>query len=308
MEHKVALDEIKNQLLERFKKNNISVMDSKPINYGIQFHLGDGKWKGVLRVFENKKGQVRYDYSQLPSGAPAQKVIKSVEAHRFQHHDQVDERLFGYPIIGTDESGKGDYFGPLVCAAVYVDEEMASQMLAMGVRDSKLVDDLMTIRIADAIEKMFPDSFKIFELSPHRYNQVYAQYQNTKKNLNTLLATMHAKVIKALCHDKACDRILADRFADEKLIEEQLEETGKAYELLQLPQAEKNISVAAASILARGRFLIRLAELSDKIGFNLSKGVSDNVIEQGRKIVRQYGKEKLSHVAKIHFKTTQEIL
>ena len=41
------------------------------------------------------------------------------------------------PHIGTDESGKGDFFGPLVIAGVLVDEKNAQHFLNLGIKDSK---------------------------------------------------------------------------------------------------------------------------------------------------------------------------
>ncbi|PXF61667.1 MAG: ribonuclease HIII [Candidatus Methanogaster sp.] len=218
----------------------------------------------------------------------------------------VDQEL-GFPIIGTDESGKGDYFGPLVSAGVYVDEQTAKKLVACGVKDSKNLSDKGNLRLAQEITKLCKGRFVIIEISPERYNLLYEQFKKEKKNLNTLLAWGHAKAIEEILHKVDCEVAIADQFADERFILGKLQEKGKRLRLIQMHKAEQNIAVAAASILARSRFLEKLSKLSKKYKIDLPKGASQTVVKNAKKFVDIHGKESLRKVAKLHFKTTNEV-
>jgi ribonuclease HIII len=214
----------------------------------------------------------------------------------------------GFPIIGTDESGKGDYFGPLVSAGVYVDEHSAKLLELEGVRDSKKLSDKKNEELADSIIKICNDRYSIIEIPPEKYNDLYDQFIREKKNLNTLLAWGHAKAIEELLSKVECDNAIADQFADERFILSKLQEKGKKLNLIQMHKAEENIAVAAASILARARFLQKLSKLSSEYRVELPKGASINVINIAKSVVATHGRDALRKVAKLHFKTTKEVL
>jgi ribonuclease HIII len=212
------------------------------------------------------------------------------------------------PSIGTDESGKGDFFGPLVCAGVYVDAESADALLALGVRDSKRLSDRRCHELSDHIKATCAERYSVVEIMPSRYNDLYEQFRREGKNLNTLLAWAHARVLENLLGQVACTRAITDQFADPRYVKSKLQQRGKAIELIQMPRAEVHIAVAAASVLARARFLERLEALSAQCGVTLPKGASQAVVQAGRSLVKQQGVAMLRQVAKLHFKTTQEVL
>ena len=155
----MTLDDIQHQLTELFQQSGIDTVEIKDIAYGVQLRLTDGTWKGVFRIYQNNKGLIKYDYSQLPKGKASQQVIACVQAFCGEKGMPKEDRHFGYPIIGSDESGKGDYFGSLVCASVHVTETTAQELLAIGIRDSKNVQDQSAIRLAAEIESICPDQF-----------------------------------------------------------------------------------------------------------------------------------------------------
>jgi ribonuclease HIII len=204
--------------------------------------------------------------------------------------------------IGIDESGKGDYFGPLVIAAVFVDATTQSELTLMQVRDSKKISDGRILDMAPAIRTICPHS--IITIGPQRYNELYAKI----RNLNRLLAWGHAKALETLLEKVSCGRAIADQFGDEQLILNALQEKGRTITLEQRHKAESDLAVAAASIVARAEFLLRLQRLSDEIGTTLPKGASPAVELAGRMIVKKHGEERLESVAKLHFKTTQAVL
>jgi ribonuclease HIII len=212
------------------------------------------------------------------------------------------------PTIGTDESGKGDFFGPLVCAGVYVDADSAETLQAMGVRDSKRLSDRRCRELAESIKITQRERYDVVEISPPRYNALYEQFRREGKNLNTLLAWAHARVLENLLSGVVCTRAITDQFADPRFVQSKLQQRGKAIELIQMPRAEVHIAVAAASVLARARFLERLEALSRQFGMTLPKGASNAVVQAGQALVKRHGLETLRQVAKLHFKTTTEVL
>ncbi len=205
--------------------------------------------------------------------------------------------------IGSDEAGKGDYFGPLVVAGVLVDNTIVKSLEELGVKDSKRLSDNSVKELAKKIKKMCTCS--VVTIGPAKYNELYTKI----RNLNRLLAWGHSRAIENILSKKEeCDYALADQFGDEKFIIAALMEKGKGIKVKQEIRAESDIGVAAASILARAEFVHRLAMLSVKYGMDFPKGASPAVIETGKEFVSKYGKERLKEVAKIHFKTTKSVL
>jgi len=306
-----------NELLEVYeniksilKTGDVEVSDYQLIEYGLQFTVSILDWSGIIRIYQNKKGALKIDYSQLKGGVNAIKVQTLIEGKRaisnLKNSDKNDVEL-GFPIIGTDESGKGDYFGPLVSAGVYVDEQTAKDLMACGVKDSKELSDSKNSELAHKVAKICKGRFAVIEVSPEKYNDLYEQFKKEKKNLNTLLAWGHAKAIEEILSKVDCKVAIADQFADENFIQSKLQEKGKRIRLIQMHKAEQHIAVAAASILSRARFLEKLSKLSNEYKIDLPKGASRTVIENAKKFVDMYGKELLRKVAKLHFKTTTEV-
>lgn len=197
--------------------------------------------------------------------------------------------------IGVDESGKGDYFGPLVVAACFVGPEHMAEL--DGVKDSKKLTDKQSLAIAAKIRATCPHS--IIAIGPAKYNELYAKFAN----LNKLLAWGHARAIENVLELRPCSLVISDQFADPAGLKRQLFAKGKEVTLESRVRAEADIAVAAASILARAEFLRRLERLGDDFGIELPKGAG-NVIPTAKRFVEKYGREKLGEVAKLHFKTT----
>jgi len=212
-------------------------------------------------------------------------------------------KLNGY--VGTDESGKGDYFGPLVIAGVYVDPKLESLLQYEGVKDSKLVSDKQIKEHADMI-RMFlkPDYYSVVLINPEKYNQLYTKIGN----LNTLLAWGHARALENILTKVECNTAIADQFGNESFIQNALLKNGKKVKLIQMPKGEQHIAVAAASILAREAFLNRITSLGRKYEILLNKGASAATINAAKRFVRIHGESELNCIAKLHFKTTKSVL
>ena len=204
--------------------------------------------------------------------------------------------------IGIDESGKGDYFGPLVIAAVFVDATTQGELRLMQVRDSKKISDGRILEIAPDIKTICPHS--VIAIGPQKYNELYAKI----RNLNRLLAWGHAKALETLLERVTCERAISDQFGNERLILNVLQEKGRKIVLEQRTKAESDLAVAAASILARAEFLLRLKRLSSEVGTTLPKGASPAVELAAKMVIKKHGQERLGTVAKLHFKTTKAVL
>jgi ribonuclease HIII len=206
------------------------------------------------------------------------------------------------PRIGIDESGKGDFFGPLCIAGVQADAAKIKELLAMGVRDSKQLGDQAIIALSKKIRLSFPHSIVV--IFPLKYNSLYEGFQN----LNQLLAWGHATAISELVEKTACTQVIIDQFASEHVVINALKRKQITVDLKQMHRAEADPVVAAASILARAAFLEGLEKLGQQYSVILPKGAAAIVIKAGKFLVAKYGKEVLRSVAKLHFKTTGVVL
>jgi len=209
------------------------------------------------------------------------------------------------PHFGVDESGKGDFFGPLVIAGVYVDRGVARKLIEAGVQDSKRIGSDARIRaLADAIRKTSMGLNEVVLVGPAKYNELYEKFGN----LNKLLAWGHARVIENLLAKKPdCPRSLSDQFADARLIEQSLLRHGRKIDIQQRPRAESDTAVAAASILAREGFINWLEREGKKLGVRLERGVSPAVKAGAEKLVAAKGPDILCQVAKVHFRTAHAV-
>src|SRR6266487_1931247 len=216
---------------------------------------------------------------------------------------------FETPWIGTDESGKGDYFGPLVSAAVYVDDQILERLGALGVKDSKLLSDKKARELAERIRIICKDRYSEVVITPEQYNRLYEDFQQEGKTLNHLLAWGHYRALENLLAVVECENIIVDQFANEHYLRSRLfaKNPARKLNLIQMPRAEVNLAVAAASIIARDRFLTWLENMALKYD-PLPKGASAEVVQTARAIVARRGKEELRMIAKLHFKTTQQVL
>ena len=219
-------------------------------------------------------------------------------------YEEVHSPEIFEPHIGVDESGKGDFFGPLVIAGAYVDRGIARKLLDAGVVDSKRIGSDARIRaLADTIRKSSLGLVGIVLIGPAKYNELYDKFGN----LNRLLGWGHARVIENLLAKKPeCPRSLSDQFADAHVITASLLKHGRKIAIEQRPRAESDIAVAAASILAREAFINWLERKSKELGLRLERGVSPSVKDNARKLVELNGPGALREVAKVHFRTAHE--
>lgn len=202
--------------------------------------------------------------------------------------------------IGTDEVGKGDFFGPLVVAGALLDDAAEKKLRQLGVKDSKEISgDKRILEIAGGIKEILgQDRYDIIAINPERYNGLYARIGN----LNVLLGWAHARAIENLLKkNKGCDLAISDQFGDPDFIASSLMENGKEIELVQITKGGRDMAVASASVLARAKFVSAMKRMSDDFEFEFPKGASAKVVEAAKEFVEEKGVAALGQVAKLHF-------
>jgi len=220
-------------------------------------------------------------------------------------YEEVHNPEMFAPHCGIDESGKGDFFGPLVIAGCYTNAEITRTLMAAGIQDSKRIGSDQRIRDLAEIVRATPGAVhSVVSIGPERYNELYKKFGN----LNSLLAWGHARVIENLLEMQPdCPRALSDQFANPALIKRALLEKGRGIQLDQRTKAESDVAVAAASILAREQFIDWMDKTGRAAGTPMPRGASAQVKEVARKFVAAEGAAVLRRLAKVHFKTASEI-
>lgn len=214
--------------------------------------------------------------------------------------------FYSLSTIGSDEVGTGDYFGPVVVTATYVAKDKIEFINDLGVKDSKKLTDEKIIKIAPSLIKEIP--YVTFTLN----NKDYNDYQKRGYNMNKIKAILHNKVLYAITHKEEkypYDKIVVDQFVyPRKYFEHIKDSTEKVTNITFTTKAEsKCASVAAASIISRYIFLLKMDELSKEIGVTIPKGANDIVDQVGKEIVEKFGIQKLNEIAKLNFKNTDKI-
>ncbi len=224
---------------------------------------------------------------------------------RLGYEELLDPARFE-PHLGVDESGKGDFFGPLVIAAAYVDRELIPVFDDLGVRDSKkIASDRRLLETAAALRQRLGVRYAVVAISPRRYNELYAKM----RSVNTILAWGHARALEnALEKLPGCKRAISDQFGSASLVTRALLQRGRQIEFVQYHKAESDPAVAAASILAREGFLLALRRIGETYKTILPKGASGMTRSAAVELVKQHGPQVLLETVKCHFKTTDEVL
>lgn len=233
-----------------------------------------------------------------------------LQSAKLGYEETLDPTLMD-PRLGVDESGKGDFFGPMCVAGVYVNRDVLTAWKDSGVRDSKRISsDTQMAKLAEMIEGTRGCVVSKVTIGNEAYNRMH----HANGSVNRILAWGHARVIENLLEqphrlNPPPIRAISDQFAASKdTVEKALMKAGKTLELVQRHKAEEDLAVAAASIIARHEFVIRLRRLEEKFGMALPKGASAAVEAAAREFVAKHGPEALPQVAKMHFRTSYRVL
>ncbi len=301
---------IETALLE-INRAGIMVFLKQMIPYGTQLLLEGQGENGLINIyFSKKKGFSFVDCSENNTSLKALSLLRGESKDsKGVLREEIDTRESAMNTwIGTDESGKGDFFGPLVVAGFLITRDIERDIMQFGVTDSKKLSSRQIRSIAEKLHKDYPKHIAVVAPSNKRYNELYLKF----KNLNRFLAWGHARVIENLItawqnrKDMVVDGVISDQFGNESYIRNALSSM-KRFNLIQRPRAESNTAVAAASIIARDTFEKKTHRMQEEFGMAFPFGAGPQVIKAAKVFAEKKGKEKLSEVAKVHFKTYQQI-
>ncbi len=269
-------------------------------NFHYEMHVIVSQNKFKVLVYFGKKGvkTVIQGNSKEPAYDEINYIINPQSALDFPEEVLIEPEEY----IGTDETGKGDVFGPLVAAAVYVDSKLKTELRSIGVKDSKTLSPAQIKIIAGKIKTLAKGKYDIVSINPEKYNELYAKF----KNLNKLLNWAHSKAAENLIIKTNCETVITDKFSKEYLnFSKDVDHLN--IKLISETKAEKYTAVAAASILARDKMESWFAEMS-KGGVDLPKGASNNIESTVLKLIKKEGSQYLKKVSKIHFKSIQKLI
>jgi ribonuclease HIII len=275
----------------------------RDIDYGTQYRVTRGPDTVTVNVYTTGKTSTGGKPSPLLDLLEGWRLGQPSETSAGKDPQSVrPAELYGTPRVGTDEAGKGDYFGPLVVAGVRVlGEEAARKLRETGARDSKTLSPLGARNLARRIlESVGVENTSVVVLRPREYEV----RRRTAGDINKLLAEINVQIFEELKAE--VELFVVDEFAKaaHSYIAPRLP---PGVRLVVRPRAEDDVAVAAASVLARARYLEEMDALSAKVGFELPRGAT-HVLGAARRVVEERGPEGLAEVAKVHFGTTAQVL
>ncbi len=297
------MNSIPEDLRRRIEAYGATVVDAQEIEHATQYRLVCGPEEAKLNVYHTGKVLEGGPESRLKA------LLRDWRLSRVATDSGMAVTGASRPVpnatprVGTDEAGKGEYLGPLVVAGVRVlGAEKDLEIRDLGARDSKTLGLHQVPRIGIEIARLLgPENIRVVSLAPKAYE---ARRAAAGGNVNRLLGELNAQIISELKDE--VEVAVVDAFGEKARSHlEQLVPEGIRLEVR--PRAEDDAAVAAASILARARYLEEMEKLSERVGFELPRG-STHVLEAARRVVEEGGEEGLAEVAKTHFSTTQQVL
>lgn len=296
----------------RIKLNKVAdIVEEKDIQYGHHFVFYKGNDKVVVSAYYNKKNEFKLVWPQNKNQLCLELMAElGVKAHKdvpvnsvsLSEFDEICH--FTGTWVGSDESGKGDFFGPLVVAAVALNNEKAQELYFAGVKDCKLLTDDRVLQLEQIIKSNVLQ-YCVWELLPVVYNKCYVQ----EKNLNILNAKGHFTAISnVLAKIPQAKGVLIDQFLQDDSLVNKLSKAFPDKKFCQRPRAENDMAVAAASVLARAKFLRSMKDLAQQAGVaELPKGSGEVQAAVAKEIAQKFGKQALNKFVKTHFVTYKEI-
>lgn len=289
-----------NQIISILSNEGYS-LEKKDFNYNFSLIVSSGNIKVTVNIFFGKQG-VKVNIQGSKDSVLYNNVSKLLGIKDTPVSSKPKNSINEFDsYTGCDESGKGDFFGPLVICSFYVDEKTKEQLSGLGIKDSKELVDSQINSIAAKIERK-KLIYNTLVVDPESYNRLYDKYQN----LNILLSRGHCKNIDLLYQMKKFDNVIIDKFGKEDLIRELLAPL-KLNVVLET-KAEKYLAVAAASIMARYELNKWFEKASTEIGIKIPKGASSIVEKTAKEIRNKFGDDVLTKLVKRHFKTSNKIL
>ena len=275
---------------------------SRHIDYGTQYRVARAPDIATVNVYTSGKVSTGGKPSPLLTLLENWRLTRANAGKRLRE-PASQAGPDGTPRVGTDEAGKGDYFGPLVVAGVRVlGERTARELRGIGVRDSKTLSVSEAASLARGIlESVGPENSRVVILHPREYEE---RREAAGNNVSKLIAEVNIQIFNEL-KDKV-ELFVVDEFGKSarSYIGPRLPE---GVRLVVRPRAEDDVAVAAASVLARARYLEEMDALSEAVGFELPRGAT-HVLQAARRVLEERGWEGLAEVAKVHFGTTTRVI
>ncbi len=256
-------------------------------------------------VFQGKSADIDFQmWKEMEQHLNPNKKIESTSSENKTKEKKeiiIDPKIYNASCVGSDETGTGDFFGPIVVCAAYVNSSKIKFLESLGVKDSKKMTDDKILEVVPKFIKDIP--YECIILSNEQYNNNY----NESMNMNKIKAILHNKVLmKMTNHDY--EYMVVDQFAEKFVYYNYLKDTNHIKGLTFLTKGEdKCLAVACASLISRYVLLKEFDKLSKEVKTYLPKGASDKVDDVGVMIVKQYGIDKLKTIAKINFKNIEKI-
>lgn len=260
------------------------------------YRSGKVMFQGIGAKREAEKfGEVKKKTSTSPSPS-------SIKAKG----DVLPKNFQSFSVIGSDETGTGDYFGPITVAAVYVPNEKIQLLEELGVKDSKMLTDIKMREIAPFIIETLPHS--ILVLRNDKYNKLQQKGYSQGK-MKALLHNQAIKHVLGKIQPEKPDYILIDQFVEKSTYYKYLQNEQEIVQenvLFSTKAEQLHVAVATASILARYAFLKEMDRLSEQVGMELQKGASNKVDEMAARIWKEKGEDVLRSICKWHFANTEK--
>ncbi len=283
-------------LRENLEKLYFTVSELSKKQYNYEFEVKQGKSKVKILIYFGNKG-----IKTIIQGKQNDELYKELDSLIFGRLPfETSNLVEPNEYIGSDESGKGDFFGPLVVCAFAYDISLKEEFAKMNVKDSKELNDNEILNIYKELKKKFQDRYEVVEIHPPKYNQLYKKIQN----LNDILVWAHSKAINNLLERFIYQNIIIDKFSSEKSFEDKISFNKR---LFFEEKAERFTGVAAASIIARARLLNWFEKKSKEIEIKIPLGASNSVNKVAKEIQEKKSKELLFDLVKLHFKNFKEM-
>lgn len=292
------------KLLPLLKRNGFILTDEKPINYGIQLKLEKKGESIPLSIYYSKKKGI----SQVAGGSPKNRIRTDLEKLINQPSQQEIKLEHNWQNwLGTDESGKGDFFGPLIAAGFYGQRKILPYLQQIGVMDSKKLNDTQIDKIARQLYASYFDNIKVITLIPETYNLRYMEMKKRGRNLNDLLAWMHARIIVDLHQKYQPQGIIIDKFTTDGRMRASLQQM-KNISFINKTKAEEDLFVAAASIIARFHFRNWFHKTEKITGCKIPRGAGSLVDQAAAQMVKNIGLKDMNKFVKVHFSNYNKLI
>ncbi len=298
------IEDCLSHLLPELARRGIRVASQREIPFGLQLRLEKDSRAASLNLYYSLKKGV----SKVLAGPESTLKAELQAVIGARQTEQRGEFHTWERWIGSDECGKGDYFGALVVAAFALDASMAGEIRSLGVTDSKKLSDSQIKIMAHSLYERYNERIACIVIKPLRYNEIMADMQSRKENLNDLLAWQHGTaILQLLGRIPLVQGVLVDQFSVHRKVRRFLLDKELALPVEERPRAESDPAVAAASVIARYQFLQSRQAMDRHYKMKFPLGSGKNVLPPAKAFADKYGWDRLAEVAKLHFVTSRNV-